>query len=701
MKPTRAALLIATSAVALSAYLPMRADADEAQIGATIAAIERAGARFVIAQADAPSVDAVAPADAAPAVENAPPPPVAPQSPADGPAAKKKPNVQSDAAPAPIVEPKTEPAPARDEQRRERREQRSTDDGGGERPTRDPDKPKRAERERAPDAAGGDVPTIINRPPTVDVAPAAEAERSSKKQPKAAPDTAVKPEPVVTPEPQPKAAPQATPEATVAPATPPPTDKTVEPTPSPTLTPPAAATSNDAPANAERTRNREPGERGERQRDTGGGNAGDSGVGKGGGERQRPAENAPPQAAPQAAPVAAPTSPAAVTAPQPTPTPDPTQARAERRPRNIDDLKGARRQRIEDGGRRTVIEEPGRTIVKQDNRIVIQQDETARMRRAMPNARFERGRNGGSITTVDRPDNQKIISETDDRGQLVRRFRRDRDGRETSIIDNRRRNRVGRDIAIGAGIGVGVVAGAAILNSLVRVAPPRVRIPRDKYIVRYEGATEDEVYDALNAPPVDRIDQRYTLDQVRATPYLRERMRRVDLDDITFDFGSWEVNPREYQRLERVAAAMRRVIRRNPDEVFLIEGYTDAVGSRVDNLTLSDRRAETVADILSREFQVPFENLATQGFGEDFLKIRTEAPERFNRRVAVRRVTPLISENRAPPRADVQGDRDDGSRDDRDRDVRDRDDSYRDERYQEQRDRDGADYDRRGPGGRY
>ena len=68
-------------------------------------------------------------------------------------------------------------------------------------------------------------------------------------------------------------------------------------------------------------------------------------------------------------------------------------------------------------------------------------------------------------------------------------------------------------------------------------------------------------------------------------------MRRIDLDTITFEFGPWEVTPDQYHKLERMARAMLRVLERNPDEVFLIEGHTDAVGSDVDNLSLSDRRA--------------------------------------------------------------------------------------------------------------
>ena len=53
-------------------------------------------------------------------------------------------------------------------------------------------------------------------------------------------------------------------------------------------------------------------------------------------------------------------------------------------------------------------------------------------------------------------------------------------------------------------------------------------------------------------------------------------------------------------------------------------------------------RAETVATILTERFQIPAENLTTQGYGEQYLKVDTQTPERQNRRVAMRRITPLL-----------------------------------------------------------
>ena len=170
-----------------------------------------------------------------------------------------------------------------------------------------------------------------------------------------------------------------------------------------------------------------------------------------------------------------------------------------------------------------------------------------------------------------------------------------------------------------------------------------LRIPRERYILEAERASAADIYAVLTAPPVERIDRRYTLDEVRYSPRLRERMSRVDLDTITFDTGSWEIAPEQMSRLAPIAEAIRRAVSQNPGEVFLIEGHTDAVGSDVDNLSLSDRRAESVATALTEQFQVPPENLTTQGYGEQYLKIPTQEAERQNRRVTGRRITPLLS----------------------------------------------------------
>ncbi len=282
-----------------------------------------------------------------------------------------------------------------------------------------------------------------------------------------------------------------------------------------------------------------------------------------------------------------------------------------------------------------------RVIIKQDNRVFINHDESDRFRRISRSARTARRSDGYNETIIVRDGGVRIINVVDDDGYLVYRARRDRYGRETIIIDNRRhreRSFSGRDVALG--VGAGLVLGAA----LVALAPPVHAVPPDKYVVDYGRASDEDVYEALTAPPVERLDRDYSLDEIRYSEPLRERMRRVDLDTVTFDFGSWEVGEGEYGALEKIAGGIQRALDHNADEVFLIEGHTDAVGDEDDNLSLSDRRAQSVAEILTAEFGVPPENLVTQGYGEQFLKIPTDGPERANRRIVVRRISPLMSE---------------------------------------------------------
>ncbi len=302
-------------------------------------------------------------------------------------------------------------------------------------------------------------------------------------------------------------------------------------------------------------------------------------------------------------------------------------------PRRLEDVKKGRVERVEAGGRR-VIEEPGnRFIIRDKGRAIIRRDESRTLERFSPNARTRNIGEGRRRTVIERSDGSRVISEVDRNGRLLRRYRRDRSGREIVLIDNRR---FYRNVGIGIGVtALGIGVGLAL-------APPAYSLPREKYIVEYDNASEDDLYEALSAPPVARLERPYSLEEIRYSRPLREYMRRIDLDTINFEFGSFEVAPDQYPKLERLARIIERVLRRNEAEVFLIEGHTDAVGSDDDNLTLADRRAESVAAILVSEFNIPVENLVTQGYGEQFLKVETEAPEQQNRRVAFRRITPLL-----------------------------------------------------------
>lgn len=294
------------------------------------------------------------------------------------------------------------------------------------------------------------------------------------------------------------------------------------------------------------------------------------------------------------------------------------------RDNGIDDIRRERREQSRDGV--MVIQEPGRTIVRDGDGYFMRHDETERFRDLGGNFRSER-RGGELYSVYDRPGGVQIITVTDEYGQLRRRVRRYPDGREVVLIENYYGGQQ-----------------RSFDEQVVDLPPPRLEIPQERYIVDTGVADERTIYETLSAPPVARLPRRYTLDEVRYSPAVRAYTRSVDINTINFDTGSWAVSPNQVQQLASVAQAINQAVQRNPGEVFLIEGHTDAVGSDVDNLSLSDRRAQSVATILSRDFNVPPENLTSQGYGSQYPKVQTQGASRENRRVTVRRITDLLAQ---------------------------------------------------------
>ena len=116
------------------------------------------------------------------------------------------------------------------------------------------------------------------------------------------------------------------------------------------------------------------------------------------------------------------------------------------------------------------------------------------------------------------------------------------------------------------------------------------------------------------------------------------------MDKITFDTGSAAIKPSEADNLADLGTLMQDLLDKNPAEMFLVEGHTDATGAAAMNLALSDRRAESVALALSAYFDIPPENMVIQGYGETELRVDTLRNEPRNRRVAVRIITPLLDQ---------------------------------------------------------
>ncbi|WP_256754047.1 OmpA family protein [Mesorhizobium sp. Mes31] len=302
----------------------------------------------------------------------------------------------------------------------------------------------------------------------------------------------------------------------------------------------------------------------------------------------------------------------------------------------VTDEKGTRRDKAPDSqaperpkGADVLTEIGGRVIIQFNNQTIVESNEAPRMNRRAKDVYYEDLPGGRTRETIVRDNGNQIVTIRNRNGDVIQRSRITPDGREyvLSYVDERYYQDVqdwrdpGDDLP-----------------------PMRLTIPRKQYILESD-LVEDagDYYTFLEQPPVEKVQRLYSVDEVKRSARVRDIARRVDLDTLNFESGSAAISDSEVEKLQGVADAMERLLKKNPAETFLIEGHTDAVGSANANLALSDQRAEAVAEALTNAFGIAPENLTTQGYGERYLKVNTTGPERQNRRVAIRRITPLVA----------------------------------------------------------
>jgi outer membrane protein OmpA-like peptidoglycan-associated protein len=80
---------------------------------------------------------------------------------------------------------------------------------------------------------------------------------------------------------------------------------------------------------------------------------------------------------------------------------------------------------------------------------------------------------------------------------------------------------------------------------------------------------------------------------------------------VTFATNSYQINPALYPTLNEVA----QQVAHHPELVVEVRGFTDNTGSAAYNQTLSQKRAQSVADYLSQRGVTP-DRLSARGYGE-------------------------------------------------------------------------------------
>ncbi|MGB7371330.1 OmpA family protein [Erythrobacter sp.] len=120
-------------------------------------------------------------------------------------------------------------------------------------------------------------------------------------------------------------------------------------------------------------------------------------------------------------------------------------------------------------------------------------------------------------------------------------------------------------------------------------------------------------------------------------------------DGVTFASGSAQVSPSFRNTLDAVADSLIRY----PNSLIDVYGFTDTTGGDQLNQNLSERRAQSVADVLVAN-GVARSRIETRGYGEsyDYLRVKTAdgVAEPLNRRVEIK-IIPVSEDDVAAARS--------------------------------------------------
>jgi OmpA-OmpF porin, OOP family len=119
--------------------------------------------------------------------------------------------------------------------------------------------------------------------------------------------------------------------------------------------------------------------------------------------------------------------------------------------------------------------------------------------------------------------------------------------------------------------------------------------------------------------------------------------------DIQFDVDTPIVRPESYQTIGRIADAM--VHSSLLPYSFLIVGHIEANGKREPNVTLSQRRADAIRDILVNTFKISAKRLQSIGLGEEQLLDPARPTAQVNQQIQIFTIAKTQEEVAAPAAA--------------------------------------------------
>jgi OOP family OmpA-OmpF porin len=169
---------------------------------------------------------------------------------------------------------------------------------------------------------------------------------------------------------------------------------------------------------------------------------------------------------------------------------------------------------------------------------------------------------------------------------------------------------------------IGLLAGTLIAFAAPALpAHAQTAVTTDDIVSRLGGleTAPDLTVPALRQRAQERAKAKTDPAPLKRPPVAAELLKLPRIAfEVQFDPDSSIIRPASYQTLGRVADALVRATLLPYG--FLIIGHTESTGKRDYNLTLSQKRADSIRDALVTTFKISPKRLQTLGLGEEQLQ---------------------------------------------------------------------------------
>jgi OOP family OmpA-OmpF porin len=183
---------------------------------------------------------------------------------------------------------------------------------------------------------------------------------------------------------------------------------------------------------------------------------------------------------------------------------------------------------------------------------------------------------------------------------------------------------------------IGLLAAALIIFAAPKF-PARAQATVTADIIdRLAGleATPDLNIAALRQRALERVKSKADAVPLKRPPIAAELLKLPRyMVEVQFDPDASTIRPESYQTLGRIADALCHSTLLPYG--FLIVGRTDSTGKREYNLTLSQKRADSIRDALVTTFKISPKRLQAVGLGEEQLQDSARPTATINQQVQV------------------------------------------------------------------